>query len=332
MVAACLFAAGLLGLGAASGDRGAWHRRGLLAVGGLGSLALGLHLSGGAPPGAAASSSALGSATAALALGWLTAQAAAATPDGQRPRVLRTVALAALALAVVIRLPDYLGPLADSVRADLAFGRLPVPVLALALAAVALVLAPRRRRVPEALGLRGPDRSLPLWYAAAAFLLLPFGVLYVPLPAQAGGVPAEADAHRIVGQLLTDTYQAFDLTDEEALYDQLSETVTGDLLPTLFLENRRGLASGAGDVDEVSVLDVAVAPGGVVSEAPGPGLAFTWTGEWAVRARVAHLVHVHLRENLYTGRVVVRAEPEGWKMDAVELTAEERVARPWEGS
>lgn len=331
IVAACLFAAGLIGLGGALGDGSGWRGRGLLGVGAVGGLAVGLHLSGGAPSGAAASSSALGSAAAALTLGWLAAQAAGSMPEAHRPGALRVASLAAIVLAVLIRLPDYLGPLAESVRGDMAFGRLPVPFLALALAVIALVLRPRRRRVAEALGVRGRTRGLYRWYAAGAFLLLPFGVFYVPIPLQAGGIPAEADANRIVGQLLSDTYEAFDLTNEEALYDRLAETVTGDLLPTLFLENRRGLASGAGDVDEVSVLDVVVAPGGAVSEASGPGRAFAWTGEWAVRARVAHLVHVHLRENLYTGRVVVRADSEGWKMDAVELTAEERVARPWEG-
>ncbi len=333
VVAACLFAAGLLGLGATGGGRARGRGRALLGVAALGSVAVGLHLSAqGLPSGAAASSSALGSGAAALLLGWLAAHAVGATPEATRPTALRFVSLAALALAVAIRLPDYLGPLTESVRADLAFGRLPIPVVAVVLGIVALLIRPRRRRVVQELGIQGRTRGLHRWYAVGAFLLLPFGVFHVALPLQAGSVPSDSDAYRIVDQLLTDTYEAFDLTEEEALYDRLAETVTGDLLPTLFLENRRGLVSGAGDVDEVSVLDVVVAPGGVVGEAPGPGAAFAWTGEWAVSARVAHLVHVHLRENLYTGRVTVRADAEGWKLDAVELTAEERVARPWGGA
>jgi hypothetical protein len=46
----------------------------------------------------------------------------------------------------------------------------------------------------------------------------------------AGWAPSRSEAAEVVDGLLTNVYPSFDLRDEEAIYDRLAVSVTGELL------------------------------------------------------------------------------------------------------
>ena len=47
-----------------------------------------------------------------------------------------------------------------------------------------------------------------------------------------------------MAMLLTDTYLAFNLADEDAAFDQLARNLSVDLVPVVYLDSRRRLTAG----------------------------------------------------------------------------------------
>jgi len=134
----------------------------------------------------------------------------------------------------------------------------------------------------------------------------------------------------VVTQVLWNTYHAFNLTDEDELYDRISENVTGDLVADLYLDSRRRLTAGTREgaevtVRDVSVVEVADSGGGTNTEA-----GFSYTCRWIVTARVRHLQHIHHRQNIYNGALTIRVDGDRWKIARVELASEDRVVLPWQ--
>lgn len=133
----------------------------------------------------------------------------------------------------------------------------------------------------------------------------------------------------MAASVLSDTYHAFNIDDEDALYDSLSESVTGDLIDDLYLDSRRRLTAGTLQGAQVTVRDVSVLEiGDPVGEGAGlDGLAYDC--RWVVVARVQHLQHVHHRRNVYNGVLTLRIDGERWKIAGVDLRSEEREVVPW---
>ncbi len=77
-------------------------------------------------------------------------------------------------------------------------------------------------------------------------------------PFHTARVPTAADVQPIVAMLLTDTYLAFNLADEDAAFDQLARNLSGDLVPGVYLDSRRRLTAGTRQGAEVTVKDVSV--------------------------------------------------------------------------
>jgi len=319
----------LLPASGAHEEAGTRTLRRALALAGVGALSVGLVLRGATgPTGSLQSASAYGTAIVALALVWVAARVSEGLPVAARGRVAATVALVALVLGAGVRLVDYMGPGLEGVRTEMALGRISVPLLALTLVALAWMLRPRRSSVAEELGLSGRPGRSHLWVLALAFLLLPFGVIHLPLPGGAGRVPGADDAQRIVAQLLNDTYHAFNLEDEDELYERLAENVTASLLPTLFLDSRRRLSGGVAEGDQVAVLAVRLVSDGTGAPDPRGDGAFAWSGQWTVGALITHMSHTHRRDNLYAGTVTVRPDGGRWKLESIVLASEERTALP----
>ncbi len=158
---------------------------------------------------------------------------------------------------------------------------------------------------------------------AVAIVLYPFARHAVALPGLAGGAPARAEAADILDDLLTGVYRSFDLRDEEAIYDRLAVSVTGEQLSAVYLENRRALelenrGGARARVDEVEVLEVR-------SVRRDGQEGFRIDATWTVSGSVNHFGHVHYRQNRYDAAVHI-ADVEGtWKIREIEVLDERRL-------
>ena len=125
--------------------------------------------------------------------------------------------------------------------------------------------------------------------------------------------------------LLSDTYLAFNVADENDAFDRLAENVSSDLVANVYLDSRRRLTAGTRKGAEVTVKDVSVMS---VDDAVGVvtgDQAFTYPCKWIVTARVKHWQHIHDRQNVYVGELTIRIEDERWKIARLNLLSEERV-------
>jgi hydrogenase/urease accessory protein HupE len=235
-------------------------------------------------------------------------------------------------LAVAWRLAEYRTWFEREVATEAALGLARLPLLSIGLLIVAVVWWVRFRRSelpPEAV--QRPHWRHRLAFVGA-FLLLPYGTLAVPNPFFAAYAPRGDGARLIMSKVLSDTYQALNIEDEEELYDALAESVTGDLIGDLYLDNRRRLTAGTRQGTEVTIRGVSVLEIGEPTEVATAAGGYSYDCQWAVVARVQHLQHVHHRQQIYSGVLTLRADEGRWKVAGVELHSEDRVVLPWDPS
>ena len=231
-------------------------------------------------------------------------------------------------LAVAWRLAEYRSWFEREVATEAALGLARLPLLSFGLLVTALVLWVRWRRMDRGTGPR--TQGVYRLAFVAAFLLLPYGTLAVPNPFFAAYAPRGEGARLIMSKVLADTYQALNIEDEEELYDVLAESVTGDLVGDLYLDNRRRLTAGTRQGTEVAIRGVSVLDIGDPTEVAAAEGGYSYDCRWAVVARVQHLQHVHHRQQIYSGVLTLRAEDDRWKVAGVELFSEDRVVLPWD--
>ena len=207
-------------------------------------------------------------------------------------------------------------PSIEAVRVDPV--RMPVPWLALPLFAVVGVLLWR--------WLRGRGTA---WTLAAArvvlvvaLLVAPSGETAVALPFVDRPAPNVERAKTLVGRLLTNVYSAFVFRREEDVYDRLAQSVAGDQLSQIYLENRRALevAERGGAQARVEAVDVEAA-----DELTATDEGFTVLCEWTVAGSVSHFGHRHYRQNRYRARLTIRADGDRWTIVAIEILEQRRV-------
>jgi hydrogenase/urease accessory protein HupE len=232
-------------------------------------------------------------------------------------------------VAVVLRGAEYYRFLGVQVPTDAALGLVRIPLLALVLAVAATLLWPRRRRVLEELGIERKAGRAHWALAGLAFFLLPVGTVAVRNPFFEPTAPKGDDARRVLSRVLWNTYHAFNIRDEDELYDTLSRSVTGELVGDLYLDSRRRLTAGTREGAEVTVREVRVVKVGDAVRGADIDAGFSYPCKWIVVARVRHLQHVHHRQNIYNGTIAVRIDGDRWKIAGVELTSEDRVVLPW---
>jgi hypothetical protein len=201
-------------------------------------------------------------------------------------------------------------------------GRLHLPVASLILlGGLAWLLVRRRRRA-------GPR---PRWWFVAlgglligVVLLAPVIRVAVPFPLSSSTDLTAVDTDGVVSGLLTNVYRAFDFRDEEAIYDTLARSASGDLLTRIYLETRRSLELQSQGGARVKVKEVSLAE--VVPSSLSGTAGFDARCKWNVAGSVGHWGHIHQRVNQYDA--VLRIEPvDGvWKITGLELLQEERVS------
>jgi len=245
---------------------------------------------------------------------------------GESTLAVRALGAVVVLIAVLWRLTEYRSWFEREVATEAALGLARLPLLSLGLLVVAVVVWMRSRRIEGRVEHSGLHRLAFL----GAFLLLPYGTLAVPNPFFAAYAPHGDAARLIMSKVLSETYQALNIEDEEELYDALAESVTGDLVGDLYLDNRRRLTAGTRQGTEVTIRGVSVRDIGEPTEVGAADGGYSYDCQWAVVARVQHLQHVHHRQQIYSGVLTLRAEEGRWKIAAVELHSEDRVVLPWE--
>lgn len=221
-------------------------------------------------------------------------------------------------------LKNYQLPTVEAVAVAGSLGRVNVPVGSLACLAILLPVGwqiTRRRQ-------RGKSVTVPIVATVAllgaSLAAYPYAQVSVAKPtaiaASLEGEPAQVLLHT----LLKNVYRAFDFREEEDVYDKLALSVSGDLLASIYLQNRKSFAvqkaGGAqAKIKQVDILDVAAEK---LSDRP---LAFAFKSKWTAMGTVGHWGHVHTRKNLYDAIVTVEAVEGNWKITNLELLEEKRV-------
>jgi hydrogenase/urease accessory protein HupE len=254
----------------------------------------------------------------------------AASGRGTEAGGVRWLGLATLLFAVTWRLVEYRDWLRGDVAVEATVGLFPFPVLAISLLLAALLMRPRRRRFQVDVA----TKPLPTHWCLALGALFTVSVAEIRVrnPLFTPRAPTAEMAQPIMAKLLTDTYLAFNLPEEEAAFDRLARGLTEDLVGDVYLDSRRRLLAGTREGAQVTVKDIAVTS----VEAPiaidtGAG-SFTYPCTWVVTARVKHWQHIHDRQNVYVGTLTVRVEEDRWKISELELVSEEREVLPWRGT
>jgi hypothetical protein len=228
----------------------------------------------------------------------------------------------AVVLALAWRLIEYRGWIGGTVASEMAMGLVRLPVLTIFLLLAAGLAWPRRIRFQS----RPITKPWLHWVLlGASFFMLPHGDWLVHNPFYTPRAPTTVEAKRIMTTLLSDTYLAFNVADENDAFDRLAQNVSRDLVANVYLDSRRRLTAGTRKGAEVTVKDVSVMS---VDDAVGVvtgDQAFTYPCKWIVTARVKHWQHIHDRQNVYVGELTIRIEDERWKITRLNLLSEERV-------
>ncbi|VTS03216.1 hypothetical protein [Tuwongella immobilis] len=150
-------------------------------------------------------------------------------------------------------------------------------------------------------------------------LLVPFGRVAIRDPWTPPTPITDADAAAIIRERLLDVYHAFDFRSEEAIYDTLARSVSGDLLRQTYLEIKRTLDNQTqGARARVKALDLLSA-----TATPLPdGVGFQARCRWSVRVAMNHWGHTHERTNQYDAELMVRPIDGEWKLVGLKILDE----------
>jgi hypothetical protein len=225
-------------------------------------------------------------------------------------------------LALGGRMAEYWRWGVEEIAVDSAMGMVRIPLLSMTLMLIAWVVWPRRRRFQP----KSISADVPLHWGLVllALFTLSVGSVRVKDPFHTPRPLTEQETCPILAKLLTQTYLAFNLADEDAAFDQLAQNVAVDLVPGVYLDSRRRLTAGTRQGAEVTVKDVDVISVEGPAESESTDGTYTTPCQWVVTARVKHWQHIHDRQNAYLGRVGIRLENDRWKISRLDLLSEER--------
>jgi hypothetical protein len=246
-------------------------------------------------------------------------------PDDNHPMIAKILAGVAALIILLFRINEYKILFDREISTSMAMGQLAIPLLSVLLLIGTLLMWPRKRKIHQHLDL---DTKKPIRHWAIiciAFLVLPFFHVLVSNPFFESHALQGDEAKLVLQNVLSNTYHAFNVKDEDELYQELAENVTGDLVANIYLDSRRRLTAGVRQGAEVSVRDVSVISVGDLIEGTNPADGFSYESKWSVTARVKHLQHIHHRKNIYSGILKIKVEDNAWKISHIELQSEDRM-------
>jgi hypothetical protein len=127
---------------------------------------------------------------------------------------------------------------------------------------------------------------------------------------------------RLVGDLLHNVYRAFDYRGEEAIYDALARSVSGELLTDIYLETRRGLELANQGGARVKVKSTEVLKADLEDRVAN---RLSINSEWNVAGSVGHWGHIHQRINRYLANIEISEIDGAWKLTGLEVLDEQRL-------
>jgi hypothetical protein len=137
------------------------------------------------------------------------------------------------------------------------------------------------------------------------------------------GLPPDLEAKRVLRGLMLNTYRAFMLDDEEAVYDVLARSVAGEYLSEVYVESREALRLDTDDaaLSIIDRLDVR----SIESKRRSKDGAVTIVASWEVYGSVFHWGHIHFRCNAYRAEVTIVPTDGYWKVTDLQVLDQERV-------
>ena len=129
------------------------------------------------------------------------------------------------------------------------------------------------------------------------------------------------EARELVGELLKNTYRAFDFRTEDAIYDKLALCNDKALLQKIYLQTRKSMAIENQGGIEARVNEVFVTK---VEEFPTRG-EMAYKCNWIVKGEVGHWGHKHRRINQYDAIITIIPVEGVWKMHDLEIIQEVRL-------
>jgi hypothetical protein len=130
------------------------------------------------------------------------------------------------------------------------------------------------------------------------------------------------EARKLIGQLLRNTYRAFDFREEGVIYDKLALCNDNDLLQQIYLQTRRSMAIENQGGIEARVNEVVMT---TVEELTDEDEGLAYRCGWIARGEVGHWGHTHRRINQYDAIIKIRPVDGAWKMYELELIEEKRL-------
>ena len=147
-----------------------------------------------------------------------------------------------------------------------------------------------------------------------------------PMPfSVAGASPMTApevvgNSYAVAPYMLVKIYNAFEQSEEEAIYDTLAEVAADDALAQLYLERVGALAGGGLEADQtLHAMDI------LNLEARQDGEnAVLVDATWRVVGTVGHNKHMHIRGNSYSAYLQLQPVDGTWQMTGFDLTDVDR--------
>jgi len=136
-------------------------------------------------------------------------------------------------------------------------------------------------------------------------------------------IPSEEKTSQILHGLLLNVYRSFGYSDEEAVYNRMSRSVSGDLLTAVYLQNRNVMRIEEEDQAKVYVdrLDIREVESLSAVEEDG----FSALVRWDVYGSVNHWEHIHYRCNSYKAKITLMSKSKYWIITHFGLIDEERI-------
>jgi hypothetical protein len=145
-------------------------------------------------------------------------------------------------------------------------------------------------------------------------------------------LPDNVAATALFESLHQGIYQAFAQREEGAIYDSLSDSVSGELLDQIYQQVYDSLvAREHGDVvsEIISVDTVEVEITEPARNDAENGPTFLVRAIWEVNSVAEHEAHRHLRSNQYEGLYRVTYLPQGWRIVADRILRQRRLGDEW---
>ncbi len=136
-------------------------------------------------------------------------------------------------------------------------------------------------------------------------------------------IPSEEKTNQILQGLLLNMYRSFGYSNEDAVYNQMSKSVAGDLLTDVYLQNRNVMRIDEEDQAKVTVdrLDIRE----IESLSAEDGGGFSALVRWDVYGSVNHWEHIHYRCNSYKAKIILMPKGKYWIITHFGLIDEERI-------